>query len=117
MQKYFLYFILIFISSISASNYYVSNNGDDNNPGTLQSPFLTIQKAADIMTAGDVCYIRQGSYHEAIIMNNNDGLEKILKRIKSYKGNLVIGANIGKNKNTPNDEAINDYQNGTFAKY
>ena len=45
MQKYFLYFILIFISSISASNYYVSNNGDDNNPGTLGSPFLTIQKA------------------------------------------------------------------------
>ena len=40
---------------------------------------------------------------------NNDGLDKILKRIKSYKGNLVIGANIGKNKNTPNDEAINDY--------
>ena len=40
---------------------------------------------------------------------NNDGLDKILKRIKSYKGNLVIGANIGKNKNTPNNEAINDY--------
>ena len=27
---------------------------------------------------------------------NNDGVEKILKRIKSYNGNLVIGANIGK---------------------
>ena len=40
---------------------------------------------------------------------NNDGVEKILNRIKSYKGDLVIGANIGKNKITPNSEAIDDY--------
>ena len=40
---------------------------------------------------------------------NNDGVEKILKRIKSYNGNLVIGANIGKNKITPNSKAVDDY--------
>tara|TARA_B100000029_G_scaffold513363_1_gene612726 strand:- start:1151 stop:2161 length:1011 start_codon:yes stop_codon:yes gene_type:complete len=40
---------------------------------------------------------------------NNDGVEKILNRIKSYKGDLVIGANIGKNKITPNSKAIDDY--------
>ena len=90
MQKYFLYFILIFFSSISASNYYVSNNGDDNNLGTLQSPFLTIQKAADIMTAGDVCYIRQGSYHEAIFMNNNDGLENSPLIFSAYENERVV---------------------------
>jgi dihydroorotate dehydrogenase len=40
---------------------------------------------------------------------NNDGVDKILSRIKSYKGNLVIGANIGKNKITPNIKAAEDY--------
>jgi len=40
---------------------------------------------------------------------NNDGVNKILNRIKSYKGDLIIGANIGKNKVTPNSKAIDDY--------
>ena len=40
---------------------------------------------------------------------NNDGVDKILSRIKSYRGSLIVGANIGKNKNTPNDKAVDDY--------
>ena len=40
---------------------------------------------------------------------NNDGVNKILNRIKSYKGDLIIGANIGKNKSTPNSKAHEDY--------
>ena len=39
---------------------------------------------------------------------NNDGVLKIKKRLKKdYK--VIIGGNIGKNKNTPNSEAKNDY--------
>ena len=40
---------------------------------------------------------------------NNDGVDKIAGRIKSYNGKIVIGANIGKNKMTPNDKAVDDY--------
>ncbi len=40
---------------------------------------------------------------------NNDGVDKILSRIKSYNGNLIVGANIGKNKITPNNKAVDDY--------
>ena len=29
---------------------------------------------------------------------NNEGVDKILERLKSYKGSMIIGANIGKNK-------------------
>jgi hypothetical protein len=61
MQKNSLYLLIIFISSISATDYYVSNDGNDNNSGTIDDPFLTIQKAADTMSAGDICYIRQGN--------------------------------------------------------
>ena len=75
MQKLSLYLLIIFISSISATDYYVSNDGNDNNTGTIDNPFSTIQKAADVMMSGDICYIRQGNYHEVVSINNNDGLE------------------------------------------
>ena len=40
---------------------------------------------------------------------NNDGLDVICKRIKKRKGNILIGGNIGKNKATPNEKAVDDY--------
>jgi dihydroorotate dehydrogenase len=40
---------------------------------------------------------------------NNDGVDEILKRLKDYSGNIVVGANIGKNKITPNSKAVDDY--------
>jgi dihydroorotate dehydrogenase len=39
---------------------------------------------------------------------NNGGVEKATQRLKK-KHNVIIGGNIGKNKITPNDEAISDY--------
>ncbi|MDJ0645560.1 MAG: quinone-dependent dihydroorotate dehydrogenase [Flavobacteriaceae bacterium] len=40
---------------------------------------------------------------------NNDGLDAICKRLKNRKGTIIIGGNIGKNKVTPNENAVNDY--------
>ena len=39
---------------------------------------------------------------------NNGGLELAIERLKKNKG-VLIGGNIGKNKITPNEEAVNDY--------
>ncbi len=39
---------------------------------------------------------------------NNGGLELAIERLKKNKG-VLIGGNIGKNKVTPNEEAVNDY--------
>lgn len=39
---------------------------------------------------------------------NNDGVDDAVKRLKKNK-NVLIGGNIGKNKGTPNKEAVNDY--------
>lgn len=39
---------------------------------------------------------------------NNGGLEQAIERLKKNKG-VLIGGNIGKNKVTPNEEAVNDY--------
>lgn len=48
---------------------------------------------------------------EAIINRmgfNNDGIEKVIHQLKKDK-RVIIGGNIGKNKITPNEKAIDDY--------
>ena len=40
---------------------------------------------------------------------NNKGVEYAVNSIKSKKKDVIIGGNIGKNTDTPNDGAINDY--------
>lgn len=40
---------------------------------------------------------------------NNDGVDVIKKRLTKRKSNILVGGNIGKNKITPNEEAVNDY--------
>lgn len=41
---------------------------------------------------------------------NNEGVEKVVARLKRGRiEGLIIGGNIGKNKVTPNKEAVNDY--------
>jgi len=40
---------------------------------------------------------------------NNDGAEAAARRLKKRKGNIIVGGNIGKNKDTPNEKAHEDY--------
>lgn len=40
---------------------------------------------------------------------NNDGVEACISKLKNRNPNLIIGGNIGKNTNTPNSDAVNDY--------
>ena len=40
---------------------------------------------------------------------NNKGVKSVIKKLKNRPKNLIIGGNIGKNKNTPNEKAAADY--------
>lgn len=40
---------------------------------------------------------------------NNGGVDEAILRLKSKPKNLIVGGNIGKNKITPNDKAVEDY--------
>jgi len=49
---------------------------------------------------------------EAIINRmgfNNGGMKEVAARLRKRKSKVLIGGNIGKNKITPNEEALNDY--------
>ena len=41
---------------------------------------------------------------------NNQGIEAVVARLRRKKSNIIIGGNIGKNKETPNDKAVEDYE-------
>lgn len=50
--------------------FHVSKKGKDTNSGTKEAPFLTIQKAADVMIAGDKVIVHEGEYREWVKPRN-----------------------------------------------
>ena len=68
MIKNTLAIFLITINSLFlfAQEYHVAKHGNDNNLGTIESPFLTISKAAKIALPGSVITVYEGTYRERI---------------------------------------------------
>ncbi len=63
MRSFFLPITLSCLISISYSaTKYVATNGNDNNAGTINSPYLTITKAISAVNAGDTIIVRGGVY-------------------------------------------------------
>ncbi|MEX0321648.1 MAG: right-handed parallel beta-helix repeat-containing protein [Puniceicoccaceae bacterium] len=64
--------IFLFSSSVSATEYHVDQSASSNTQdGSVNHPFHTIQQAADVMVAGDSCYIHHGIYREKVIPANS----------------------------------------------
>ena len=76
LRKETLLILIVFafqsILTLEGAEYYVSVNGKNDNPGTIALPFRTIQKAADAMESGDICYIRGGIYREEVMVNKDN---------------------------------------------
>jgi hypothetical protein len=71
------------------NTYYVSIVGIDSNPGTLSSPFRTIQKAMDVVNPGDIVYVRDGTYNENPTLTRS-GNSSAWITIKNYPGELPV---------------------------
>jgi len=41
---------------------------------------------------------------------NNDGVDAVIPYLQKRPKGVIVGGNIGKNKDTPNEEAVNDYE-------
>ena len=59
--------------------------------------------------------------HDQSLVNrlgfNNHGLDAVVKNLKNRNPGMIIGGNIGKNKDTPNQKASDDYVKGFEALY
>src|SRR5436305_1348966 len=54
------------ITPVIGIAFYVSTTGSDSNPGTVTSPWRTIQHASNSVQAGDTVYVRGGVYNESV---------------------------------------------------
>jgi len=73
----------------SGTVYCVATTGDDDNPGTIDLPWQTIQKAADTLVAGDTVYIRAGTYPEQVIPQNSGSAGNTIT-YAAYPGETAI---------------------------
>ncbi len=69
--------------------YYVSVSGADSNPGTLASPFRTIQHGADVAQAGDTVLVRQGVYRALVTPTRFGAATGGYITLSSYPGELA----------------------------
>jgi hypothetical protein len=79
----------LLLAAAQATEYYVSPNGSDANAGTADLPWLTIQKAADTLAAGDTVYIKAGTYKEQV-QPRNSGTDAQYITYSAYQNDVVI---------------------------
>jgi hypothetical protein len=78
-----------FLGAQAGSTYYVSTSGNDSNPGTIGSPWLTIQHAANSVSAGATVYVFGGVYGEAVNFPAS-GTASAPIAFKSYPGQTAV---------------------------
>jgi hypothetical protein len=54
--------LLLLPVSARAADYYVATDGNDDNPGTLEAPFATVERGQEEASPGDTVFIREGVY-------------------------------------------------------
>ena len=89
--KQFLFTIflgLVMSTAVFAQDYYVANDGDDGQQGTLGKPWKTLAKANSSLRAGDTLYIRQGTYPE-MIEPQHSGTAGAKIRYQNYQNEVV----------------------------
>jgi Disaggregatase related/Protein of unknown function (DUF1565) len=56
------------LAASTGTAFYVSTAGSDANPGTASAPWRTIQRALNDLQAGQIAYVRAGTYSQSIVM-------------------------------------------------
>jgi len=69
--------------------YYVSPGGSDNNAGTIDAPFRSIDIALEKTLPGDTVWVRGGTYHEKVLFPRSGRLNKYIS-LKAYPGETPI---------------------------
>ena len=90
-MKKLLTIILLLNSGCLSSTYFVATNGNDSNPGTINQPWATWQKAFITAIAGDTVYFRGGVYQTAaIVQGNQSGTKSKPICYLNYPGEMPI---------------------------
>jgi hypothetical protein len=72
------------------ATYYVATNGNDQNSGSLSSPWRTIETSIAKLRPGDTLYLRGGTYYESQIAINVSGTPSNRILIKNYQSEVPV---------------------------
>ncbi|ADU50181.1 hypothetical protein Tmar_0056 [Thermaerobacter marianensis DSM 12885] len=90
------------------ATYYVAPYGNDTNAGTSPSaPFATINKAAQVMVDGDVCYVAPGVYREAVSVPAQASGTKLVSFIGDTEARNFPGVQPGEVRLDGSDDDVN----------
>lgn len=99
--------------SPNAHAYFISPSGSDSNPGTKSAPFKTLMKAQSAASAGDVVYIRAGTYNQFVIPETDNPFEDVYHYVNDiYKSGITYMAYPGDSRpvfdfsNVPTDQRV-----------
>ncbi|MGA7292565.1 MAG: hypothetical protein WBW53_16115 [Terriglobales bacterium] len=84
--------VLMLAQSVAAqvgATYFVSKAGNDGNPGTIGSPWSTIQHAANSVSAGATVYVFGGVYNESVNFPSS-GTASAPITFESYPGETAV---------------------------
>lgn len=85
---------MLLLSTVAgAKTYYVDvNSGSDNNLGTQDKPFSSIQKAADSVAAGDTVIVMPGVYYESVQITKTGTKEKpiVFRAYDNAKDKVIV---------------------------
>ncbi len=82
--------LFVQIQAGAGISYYVSATGNDNNTGTMRSPWRTIQHAANTVVAGDTVFVRAGVYKEHVNVPVSGNATAGYTTFQSYPGETAI---------------------------
>lgn len=91
MTAHFLAAVLCLATGevLRAADFYVARTGNDSNPGTLEAPWRTIQKAADTLAPGDTAFIRGGIYRERVKVRVSGAGPEAYVTLRSFPGEIA----------------------------
>ena len=92
IRLFILVWFLAFPISVLANEYYVSPQGNNNNPGTKEQPWQTIHYAMEKVAAGDVVFVEDGVYQGTVIMarSGNPNAYITLKAVNKWGAKIEI---------------------------
>ena len=94
------------VTTGSGNSFYVATTGNDSNPGTIASPWRTIQHAANTVQAGDTVYVRGGLYSESVNIGVSGSTGAGSVTFQSYPGETAIVDGTGLTPSTSDTQGL-----------
>jgi hypothetical protein len=102
-------------TTAATGTFYVALTGRDSNPGTIDSPWKTIQHAADSMKAGDTVYLHGGVYHESVDIQVSGSATAGPVTFQSYPGETAILDGAGLTPPADNIRGLINIENQSYV--